>query len=382
MNEFKKIIIGGNMTRLPFETYKLNEKLILKNRLVMAPMTTWSGNSDGTLSNEELSYYAYRSRGVGLVITATTYVEPTGKGFSGQFYGGDDTMNSSLKQLADTIHSGGAKAILQIFHAGRKSNPADMPEGVSLSASNVPGKREENNVPRAMTEDEIQHTIKSFKEATIRAHQTGFDGIEIHGANTYLLQQYFSPHSNRRTDEWGGTLNNRVKFPLAVIDACMEAKSHIDNPNFIIGYRFSPEENSEPGITLEDTDYLVDTLCETDLDYLHISLGHYEESSMRNPEVKDSTLKRVLDRIKGRKPFIGVGSVYSINDAHKMLSYGVDLVAIGRQLLIDGKSIDKWEENNETFKGYNPERQLNEKIPKTLNEIIMSQKGWVPMDKS
>lgn len=201
----------------PFEPYELNEKLKLKNRLVMAPMTTWSGNEDGTLSEEELAYYAYRSGGVGLVITATTYAEPTGKGFSGQFYAGDDSMKTSLKQLADNIHDGGAKAILQIFHAGRKGNPEDMPEGVTLSASAVSGKREDNNVPRAMTELEIKNTIQSFKEATLRAHQAGFDGIEIHGANTYLLQQYFSPHSNRRSDDWGGTLEKRTKFPLAIM---------------------------------------------------------------------------------------------------------------------------------------------------------------------
>ncbi len=365
-----------------FETNTLNKKIDLKNRMVLAPMTTWSGNEDGTLSDAEIDYYAFRSTGVGMVITATTYAEPTGKGFSGQFYGGDDSMNASLKRLSDTIHQGGAKAILQVFHAGRKSNPKDMPDGVTLSASAISGKREENNIPRAMTKEEIENTIDSFKQATIRAYQTGFDGIEIHGANTYLLQQFFSPHSNRREDEWGGSLSNRVKFPLGVIQACMEAKAEIKDPNFVIGYRFSPEENSNPGITLKDTDYLVDSLCNTELDYLHISLGDYQETSMRDKEDKTMTLTRVVKRIAGRKQFIGVGSVNTIEDAKKMMTYEVDLVAIGRQALVDGKTVDKWSENKVAKTLYEPDMYEAEHIPKPLHQVIMSQEGWIPMVKS
>ncbi len=212
----------------------------------MAPMTTWSGNEDGNVSDQEIEYYSYRSHGVGMVITATTYLQPTGKGFNGQFYSGDDSKIDSMNRLTDTIHKGGAKAILQVFHAGRKANPKHMPDNVTLCASAVPGKREDRNIPRPMIEEEITNTIKSFKDATIRAHKAGFDGVEIHGANTYLLQQFFSPHSNKRKDKWGGSLENRAMFPLAIIHACFEAVKDIDNPNFIIGYRFSPEENSEP----------------------------------------------------------------------------------------------------------------------------------------
>lgn len=366
------------MKKNPFEPYALTDSVTLRNRFVMAPMTTWSGNPDGTVSQEELAYYAYRSTGVGMVITATTYAQASGKGFSGQFYAGDDSMLPSLRQLSDTIHKGGAKAILQVFHAGRKGNPKDLPQGTTLSASNIPGKREDDNIPRAMTEEEILETIQSFKEATIRAHQAGFDGIEIHGANTYLIQQFFSPHSNRRTDAWGGSLEKRLKFPLAIVEACLAAKAQIDNPNFIIGYRFSPEENSEPGITLEDTDLLIDALSETALDYLHISLGHYDDRSMRNNESQELTLTRVLDRINGRKPFIGVGSVYHLSDAEKAIAHGADLVALGRQLLMDGQTIEKWQNLQTPHQVYSPARQKEEKIPTVLNKVIMNTDGWLP----
>lgn len=364
-----------------FEKYSINNKLDLKNRLVLAPMTTWSGNSDGSLSDAEVDYYAYRSTGVSMVITATTYAEESGKGFTGQFYGGDDRMIDSLKCLADTIHKGGAKAVLQIFHAGRKGNPKDMPEGVTYSASAIPGKREVNNVPKAMSHEQIATTIHSFKEATIRAYKAGFDGIEIHGANTYLLQQFFSPHSNRRDDEWGGSLKNRVKFPLAIVEACMMAKNFINDPNFIIGYRFSPEESSEPGITLDDTEFLIDCLCETDLDYLHISLGDYKATSIREEHDKSSVLKRVKDKIAGRKVLIGVGNVTDLKDAEDMLEYDVDLVAIGRQVLVDGKTVDKWSQGQAAKAYYEPENYQSEFIPKPLHDMIMKQVGWLPMKK-
>lgn len=360
-----------------FDSYYLNNKLKLKNRFVMAPMTTWSGEHNGAISEAELAYYKYRSTGVGMVITGTTYLEPTGKGFSGQFYGGDDSMLGSLKSLADEIHAGGAKAILQIFHAGRKANPKDMPDAVTLSASNIPGKRESDNVPKSMTINEIDRTIESFKKATIRAHKAGFDGIEIHGANTYLIQQFFSPHSNRRTDKFGGSLEKRMTFPELIVKSCLEAKADIDNADFIIGYRFSPEENSDPGISLNDTDYLIDELCKTDLDYLHISLSDYKQTSIRE-KTDDLILKRVVDVINNRKALIGVGSIYSLEDASQMMSLGVELAAVGRQLLIDGLSVDKWTNEEDAKTIYNPNHYLEEKIPEQLHNVIMSVEGWIP----
>jgi 2,4-dienoyl-CoA reductase-like NADH-dependent reductase (Old Yellow Enzyme family) len=354
--------------------------LNLRNKFVMAPMTTWSGNTDGTLSREEIDYYEHRSRGVGMVITATTYTMPNGQGFTGQFYAGDGSSVESLKRLSDVIHKGGAKAILQVFHAGRKGDPATLPGGTTLSASAVAGKREDNNIPRAMLDEEIENFIESFYKVTIRAHQAGFDGIEIHGANTYLLQQFFSPHSNIRTDKWGGDLTKRVTLPLRIIDACLKAKNTISDP-FIIGYRFSPEENSDPGITLEDTDYLIDRLCDTEIDYLHISLGDYKDTSIRDESNTASTLNRVANRINHRKPFIGVGSIYSLEDANKCVALGADYVALGRQLLIDADCVQKWERGQSSIQEYDASRQVEDKMPKILHDIIVNREGWVPIKK-
>lgn len=196
-----------------FQEFKLKDDVILRNRIVVTPMTTWSANDDLTVSNEEVEYYAARSKGAGMVVTGCTFFQANGQGFENEFYAGSDEYIPSLKKLADAIKSNGAKAILQIFHAGRMAIPG---KGTLVSASaikpshNPIGLEIEAEEPKAMTEEEIQDFIQGFYETARRAIQAGFDGIEIHGANTFLIQQFYSADSNRRSDKWGGTRENRM----------------------------------------------------------------------------------------------------------------------------------------------------------------------------
>ncbi|MGZ4161516.1 MAG: oxidoreductase, partial [Neobacillus sp.] len=200
-----------------FEKFSFSKGIQLKNRIVMAPMTNFSSNADGTVSDAELKYYMRRSSGVGMVITACTFVTVNGKGFHGEFAGDRDEMVPSLRQLATAIKAQGAKAILQIFHGGRQVPPELVPNGDVVSASAVPAEGPGKPVPRELTEAEIESIIRDFGETTRRAIEAGYDGVEIHGANGYLIQQFFSPHSNRREDRWGGSLEKRLAFPLAVV---------------------------------------------------------------------------------------------------------------------------------------------------------------------
>lgn len=250
----------------------LNSKVNVKNTIVMAPMTTFAGNADGTVSKEELSYYKVRSKGVGMVITATTYVSPSGKGFKGQFSACDDSFLPGLKKLAETIKGEGALAILQMFHGGRMARPDEIPSGQTISASAVAPVRPGSMIPKEMTETEIEDTIKAFGNTARLAIKAGFDGVEIHGANTYLLQQFLSPHSNRREDNWGGSVEKRMNFPMAVIEEVKKVAKEKAGENFIVGYRFSPEEVENPGITLEDTLSFIDVLSNKGLSYLHVSI--------------------------------------------------------------------------------------------------------------
>ena len=367
--------------------YTFANGIELKNRIVMAPMTNFSSNPDGTVTEAEVNYYARRSKGVSMVITACTYVTPNGKGFHGEFGGDSDEMIPSLKQLAKGIKDQGAKAVLQMFHGGRMCPPELVPNGEIVSASDIPAEKggastEEPAVkPRALTESEVEEIILAFGETTRRAIEAGFDGVEIHGANGYLIQQFFSPHSNRREDRFGGSLEKRMAFPLAVVDKVKNVvKEHAQSP-FIVGYRFSPEEPETPGITMADTLTLVDALADKDLDYLHVSLTEFFSTARRGvDDVNKTRIEYLLETINNRVPLIGVGSIYSAADARKAFETGVPLLALGRELIIDPDWVQKVAEGkeDEIVTQIDKSKQEQLVIPDPLWNAIIHTPGWFP----
>ncbi|MFC0557601.1 NADH-dependent flavin oxidoreductase [Halalkalibacter alkalisediminis] len=362
-----------------FETIDFRRGLQLKNRVVMAPMTNFSSNPDGTVSDDEVNYYIRRSKGVGMVITACTNVTANGQGFPGEFAGDRDEMIPSLRKLATAIKAQGAKAVLQIFHGGRMCPTDLVPNGDIVSASAIAA-AEQGPVPRALNEKEVEDIIHAFGETTRRGIEAGYDGVEIHGANGYLIQQFFSPHSNLREDRWGGTLEKRMTFPMAIVDEVKRVvDTHAKDP-FIIGYRFSPEEASTPGITMADTLELVNALADKELDYLHISLMEFDSSPRRGVDDARTRLELVLDKASNRVPVIGVGSIQTAEDARKAMETGVPLIALGRQLIIDPDWVEKIQEDRaseiETKLDLTGQDRLV--IPKPLWNAIVSSPGWFP----
>ena len=352
------------------------------NRIVMAPMTTFSGNDDGTTTDAEVAYYKERNQAAGLLITACAYVIRPGKGFHGQIGADTDELIPSLRRIAEALKANGNKAILQIYHGGRMSPPEELPDGQSVSASAVAAEREGAQVPREMTESEIEETIAAFGEATRRAIAAGFDGVEIHGANTYLIQQFFSPHSNRRTDKWGGDLIKRMTFPLAVVDSVKRAAALAGRP-FLVGYRISPEEMENPGITMEDTLYLAEALSHKELDYLHVSVMDFWAGSMRDKQDTAARAQLIAAKVGHILPVIGVGGFHTPEDAEKVLTIGIPLVAMGRELLMDPHWLTKVKENAvdkiETELDVNAQDLL--KIPAPLWQGLVLRTGWMPLKK-
>ncbi|WP_375088496.1 NADH-dependent flavin oxidoreductase [Peribacillus sp. RS7] len=363
-----------------FESFNLGKGIEVKNRLVMAPMTNFSSNPDGTVTDAEITYYERRSSGVGMVITACTYVTANGKGFHGEFGGDQDELIPSLSRLASAIKAKGAKAILQIFHGGREVPPELIPNGDVVSASNIPSEGEGKAVPRPLSEKEIESIILDFGETTRRAIEAGFDGVEIHGANGYLLQQFFSPHSNRREDKWGGSLEKRLNFPLAVVDEVKKAVAEHAKGPFIVGYRFSPEEPETPGITMDDTLSLIDGLATKELDYLHVSLMEFWSKARRGAEVDRPRIEIIKERVGDQVPIIGVGSIYTADDAIEALQSGVPLIALGRELIIDPEWVQKVEQGKETeiVTKINKDNQQQLDIPDPLWQAIIHSPGWFP----
>ncbi|WP_043930858.1 NADH-dependent flavin oxidoreductase [Bacillus sp. EB01] len=353
----------------------------LKNRILMAPMTNWSSGADGMVTDDELAYYLERSGGVGAVITACANVTRDGQGFKDQISAYSDEHIPSLRRLAETIKGEGAKAILQIFHAGRMSPPELLDDSQPVSASAVAAARPGAKTPRELTGEEVKSIIYAFGEATRRAIEAGFDGVEIHGANTYLIQQFFSPHSNRREDEWGGSLEKRMAFPLAVTESVKQAAKKYAIDPFIVGYRLSPEEIEEPGITMEETLKLADVLSEQGLDYLHVSTQDFWKGSLRDKSDDRSRVVLIHDRVGDKIPVIGVGSLYSPDDVKKAMSSGVPLIALGRELIVEPKWVEKVnsgkEEEIRVTLSKNDQGKLV--VPNPLWQAIVNTPGWFPL---
>ena len=202
-----------------------------------------------------------------------------------------------------------------------------------VGPSAVAAPREGAATPVALTTDEVTGMVNKFGDGVRRAILAGFDGVEIHGANTYLIQQFFSPNSNQRTDEWGGSRDNRAKFPLAVLDITHKMVRQFADDSFIIGYRFSPEELEVPGIRFDDTLYLLEKLAARGLDYLHFSLG----ASLRPSIVDTQDPTPLIEKFCSLRsdalaqiPVMGVGGIVNAADAEQGLDHGYDLIAVGR----------------------------------------------------
>lgn len=377
---------GNKMTNKKYEPllqpFTFSNGIKLDNRVILAPMTNFSSNEDGTVSSAEVDYYVRRSKGVSMVITACTYGTPNGKGFHGEFAADSDEMIPSLSRLATAIKDQGAKAVLQIFHGGRMCPPELVPNGEVVSASAVAAEQEGAPVPRELTNEEIEGIIHDFGEMTRRAIEAGFDGVEIHGANNYLIQQFFSPHSNRREDKWGGSVEKRLTFPLAIVDEVKQAVSKHAKEPFLVGYRFSPEEPETPGITMADTLKLVDALAEKDLDYLHVSLMEFWSKPRRGVEDTRSRIEIIQERVGSRVPVMGVGSIHTADEAAAALETGIPLLAIGRELIMDPDWVQKVKEGREHDIVTTLSKKDQEKlvIPDPLWQAVINTPGWFPVE--
>lgn len=355
-------------------TYTLPNGATLRNRFVMAPMTTYAGEASGNVSSDELTYYRERAHGVGMLITACAYVAASGQAFQGQISAHDDAFIPSLRSIAETIQQGGAKAVLQIHHGGRQARQALVPNGDIISAGDVAGSHGE--LARAATTDEVDALVDAYAQATRRAIEAGFDGIEIHGANTYLIQQFFSGFTNKRTDKYGGSLEKRLTFPLAVANAVLAVKEKHAAADFIVGYRFSPEEPEEDGITMDDTAVLLAHLQQLPLDYVHISLGDYRSTTHRYTKGEQNRITAVRELVRDDLPLIGVGSIYEAHEAEEAAALGADLIAIGRALLIEPHWVEKVAQGEQVatkMDASNPPV-----IPPKMFAMLESRTGWIP----
>lgn len=359
----------------------------LKNRIVMSPMTTWASNEDFTISDEEVEYYKKRVKGVGLVITGCTHVTANGIGFTHEFAGYDDTFLPSLKKLADAAKSGGAPAILQMFHAGNKAIPGLIPDGEVVSASTVSSGPivlfENENFPKELSENEILEIIKAFGETTRRAIEAGFDGVEIHGAHGFLLQNFISPFFNNRNDQWGGSLENRLRLSLEILREVKNIVSKYADRPFLIGYRISPEEFPQQTYGLPDTFVLMDKLIEEKIDYLHFSLLDAVNQKPIDSEFSSELISVVLNNyVNNRVPVLVAGGITTPAMADQVVDYGLSMVAIGRTLIVNPDWVELTQngEEDKITSILKLKTVQEKKIPSKLMTIFEKLEGWVQVE--
>ncbi|TCO67480.1 FAD-dependent oxidoreductase [Caldanaerobacter subterraneus] len=309
----------------------------LRNRIIMPPMVTNYAAEDGAVTERFKAYHQTRAKGgVGLIIVEATYIHPGGKGFQNQLGIYKDELISGLKELTEAVHKYGAKIAVQLYHAGRQTTlKVTGMQVVAPSPIPCPVKQEK---PKELSVDEIKELIEAFGQAARRAKEAGFDAVEIHGAHGYLINQFLSPYSNKRTDEYGGSFENRMRFPLEVVRRVREEVG----PDFPIIYRMSAEEYVPGGLTIEDTKIFAQKLVEEGIDALHISGGVYESSAMiiqpaaipQGCFVENAAA--IKKAINSKVPVIVVGRIKDPIMAEQIIREGkADLVSMGRALLAD-----------------------------------------------
>lgn len=309
----------------------------VKNRFVMAPMVTNYAGKDGSVTERLKAYYRARAKGgVGLIIVEAAFVDPSGRGYTNELGIYKDDFIDGLKGLVDEVHQFGTKIAIQIYHSGRQSHEI-LTGGRLIAPSPIPCPvcREE---PKEMTKGDIDNMIEAYGQAARRAVASGFDAVELHGAHGYLINQFLSPYSNQRMDEYGGSMENRVRFPLEVLS---RVRKETGNASAII-YRMSSEEFVEGGLTLEDTMAFSVILSDNGVDAIHVSGGVYKSSAMI---IQPSALPQGLyvehasaikKAIGNRVPVLVVGRIKDPEMAEDILAQGkADMVVMGRALLAD-----------------------------------------------
>ncbi len=309
----------------------------LANRVVMPPMGTNLGNPDGTVSAENLAYMKRRAKGEpGLIITEIAGVHPMGIVSPNQLGAYEDRFIPGLKKLVSVAHEAGTKIAMQIHHAGRESHFLGS-QGKALGPSAIPS-IVFRTTPREMTLEDIKEAIAAFGSAAARAREAGFDAVEIHCAHGYLLTQFLSTLSNRRTDGYGGsTLKERSRFVLEVIK---EVRQKV-GPDFPLSLRISTEESIRGGYSADDMQTILPDMVRAGGDLIHASFGtHGSPAGITSPPAEyepgfNAWLARKVKDVVD-VPVIAVGRFTDPTQGDEVIGRGdADLAAFGRQFLAD-----------------------------------------------
>lgn len=304
----------------------------------MPPMATAKSDKDGRIGEGILDYYDEKSQGgyLSLIIIEHSFITQQGKASEGQLSVVDDNLVEDLKKLSNIIHRNGSKAVMQINHAGSAASKAVTgyePVGPSAIANPRIG-----TVPKELTKKEVKVIIEDFKNAAFRVKEAGFDGVEIHSAHGYLLNQFFSPLTNMRTDEYGGDVIGRIKIHLEVIKAVRDAVGD----DFPILLRLGASDYMKAGSTIEDSKIAAQEFEKAGVDILDISGGFcgFIVPGLTG-EGYFSSLTEAIKKVISI-PVILTGGITDVKAAEKLLSeQKADLIGVARAIYKDSKWAEK-----------------------------------------
>jgi len=296
----------------------------------MPPMYTGKASSEGQVTEDLIEHYFERASDIGLQIVECAGISQTAIAFSRMMRIGSDDFIHGLEKLVRRVHQRGTPIVLQLAHAGGAYTSRELLGCPPLapSAVMIPGKGRE--VPRAMTNDGIEEVIHDFSEAGRRAYEAGFDAVEIHGAHATLLNQFLSPITNRRDDEYGGSLENRARISVRVIDGIRKELGE----KYPILYRIGVEDMLPGGLTIDDGVRAAKMIVDAGADMLDVSGGlcghtHPEKKGPGYYVPQAVAVKKAVG-----VPVIGVGGIKTPEEADEIIRSGkVDLVAVGRAIL-------------------------------------------------
>ena len=293
-----------------------------KNRFMLAPLTNQQSHADGTLSDDEYRWLTMRAEGgFGLTMTCAAHVQAQGQGFPGQLGVFGDEHLEGLTRLAGRIRACDSVSSVQLHHAGIRAAKGIVTDIVGPSEDADTG-------ARAMTTAEVEAARDAFIAAARRSEKAGFDGVEVHGAHGYLLAQFLSPELNRRDDQYGGSLENRARLIMEVIDGIRAACG----PDFQLGLRLSPERF---GLKLgEVRDVAAEILRQEKIDYLDMSLWDVFKEPVEEEFQGRSLLSYFAELPRGQVRLGAAGKIMSAADAGQVIENGCDFAVIGRAAIL------------------------------------------------
>jgi NADPH2 dehydrogenase len=307
--------------------------LTLRNRIVMPPMWSGQATADGHVTGKIIEYHRSRAAaGCGLIIVEHSFVHPGGRHTLTQIGSYSDEMIEGLQRLASAIRQEGAAATLQISHAGSRVSPEVLATVRPVAPSAVQHPYDpEGQVPEALTKPQIKEIVAAFGAAAVRARDAGFDAVEIHGAHGFLLSEFLSPLTNRREDEYGGTMENRSRMHLEVL---AEVRRRVGT-RFPIFIRLGVHDETPGGLEIEDAGRAATLLANAGVDLIDISGGlQGSRGTGRNPGYFVPYAEAIKSRV--RVPVMVTGGIREPAHADRIIRAGqADLVGIGRGMLED-----------------------------------------------